>query len=426
VHTYFYNGPVGRKFSSYTQDNLERKDAVVMFFYQNLNTGQLSLVMICGKKTEGASGKLGVKIQGLGDSDVQWEVRNGDPVSNRDDRDYFTTESGPIADTELASWTWSGGNNDGAGIGPIDPPFEAEVTLPSQFPHREGQQIDRKGVDEWLLFGGDNLEDPIELASVSSGDEPTATFESRGNIEEGTETITQPEPSPAVSDVADIEIETDVGGHPQVELRLDPVDENGETVTEVTGADFSVNEDEKPVGARVKRTSDAPRVVVYYDTSLSVILSGFYPKDDNRKLFRQRLRDDIQEASPGAAIEFNEAGSDSWGAMAEASSKDGNVIMYIADADGYSGSGTPAQRTAIKEGPPAIMMTTDGNRYDVADEMAELSGGRAIAGNSSEQVRDLLAQYLNDLDLKSYGLGYQSPNELSRERSGQSKLNAWW
>jgi hypothetical protein len=412
VRKYFYGGPVARKVSSSTRDGLEREDTVVMFFYQNVDTGRLSLVTLCDKPESENNGAVSVRIDGLGSTDTQWLVQDGDPTYNRNDRDSFTTTSGEIAETEYAGWQWGNGN-DGGAIGPMNPPFDVEITILTDVEYRNGQ-LDRTGIDRWLFVNGEEIDSPIELSSVTAGREPTIRVNSRGSVEEGATTVSQPDPSPAVSDVADIELETDVGGYPEVELRLDPVDENGETVTGVTGADFSVTEDERPVGARVKRSSSAPKVIVYYDTSLSVILSGFYPKDDNRQLFRQRLREDIKAVNEGASVEFYEAGSDSWSAMADAARRDGSVIMYIADADGYSGSGSELQRTAIREGPTAVMLTTDGNRYDVAEEMAELSGGRLIPGNSSEEIRDILPEYLNNLELKSYGLGYRTPNEIER------------
>jgi hypothetical protein len=408
VRNYFYDGQAARRWSSHTPDDLEREDAVVSFFYQNVDTGRLSLVTLCGKKnSETDGGAAAIRIEGLGDTETEWLVQDGDPVKDRDDRDYFTTTNGEIADPEAAGWKWGNGN-DGGALGPIDTPFSADITLPTTVPYGN-EQLDRSGVDRWLLFDGADTDQPIELTPVASGDEPTATFESRGTVDGDATTVSQPEPSPAVSEVADIELEADVGGYPAVELRLDPVDENGETVTDVRGADFSVTEDGTPVGAQVKRSSDAPTVSVYYDTSLSVILAGFYPGDDNRQRFRERLREDIKAVNEGASVEFTAVGSDSWASMAEAARDDGNVIMYISDTDGYGNSGTEAQRTAIEQGPPAIMLTTDGNRYDVADEMASLSGGRAIGGSSSEQVREILPEYLNNLDLKSYGLGYRTP-----------------
>lgn len=230
-------------------------------------------------------------------------------------------------------------------------------------------------------------------------------------IEGDTAKPTDAEPPEAASKVTDIEAEATVGGFPQVKVKANALDGNGEPVEGLPGRAFTLTEEGEEVNAQMTANTSAPRVKMIFDGSLSVILSGFY-ENDNRERFRSRLESELKDLEPNAEIEFEQVGSNSWKHLAEASLEDPNLIVYLSDGDGYGSSGkTPERVTAIEEGPPAVMLTVTDGVYDTQQEMADLSGGTAIATNDESKTRAAFKEYVSELqpELESYSFQYRTP-----------------
>jgi hypothetical protein len=214
-----------------------------------------------------------------------------------------------------------------------------------------------------------------------------------------------------VEEVETLEVSANVGSHPQVRLAADALDGNDEQVQGLPGTAFAVTEDGEPVSAVIEKNEVDPRVIVAYDTSLSVDISGFY-KDD-REQFRERMAADIKELNPETSVEFKKVGSDVWLHMSEIATTDADLIIYLSDAHGYNTNAkTPARETAVEEGPPALMFSVTGESFDTATEIAELTDGKVIATNNEDEGREQLSDYVEELrpHITAYKLRYESPH----------------
>jgi hypothetical protein len=331
------------------------------------------------------------------------------------------TADAPDSREELVSKTWRSDELAGRqvqietlpGVSPFDKPDVRYVDIQKFVPSLAVQEphADQETLSELSRVG-----DPFTLTGDRYAVEEDGTVRKNGEVVlEGEENPGAGSDEPTVPDAAEtvdsLDVEADVGGYPTVRLRLSPNDGDGNTVGGLPGAAFEVTEADDPVGIQVESNRSAPRVLVAYDASISMEIAGFY--EGERAEFRRRMKRDLESINPDATVEFEAVDSDAWANMAEAATKDADVIIYMSDGDGYSTGHTDAQETAVSEGPPAILLSITGNRYDTAERMAELSGGTHIATNDPEEMRETLTEYVGELEpqINDYRLRYRSTNQ---------------
>ncbi len=349
-------------------------------------------------------------------------------VGSLDDRDVPTvtvrleasTADAPAETTELVSGTWDADKLAGRqlqvdtlpGISPFDKPdvryMDVEKFVPSlsvQDPHAEKSTLEGLSVvGDAFTFTGDRYTVEDDGTIRKNG---TVVLE--GSNAPDSETGQQ-EPPEAASQIEAIEMESDVGGYPTVRLRMDPTDNDGNTIEGLSGSAFEVTEDGEPVAPDIESNDASPKVLVRFDGSGSMLFAGFY--DDEREEFRQKMEADLKSVNPKVSVDFERVDSNAWTNMAEAATDDGDVIIYLSDADGYTTNGTPEEVTAISEGPPAVLLSITGKRHDNAERMADLSGGTHISSNDQTELREALTTYVAGLEssLAEYKLKYRSPN----------------
>ena len=154
--TDFYN------FSNFQSNTgLEVQGRSQIFLYENTDTGNVSLVIVHGLANGGA-GNVSFSFDGLPEG-TQFQVQ--------DDPDDTWSISPPTAQVD---WTWQGGFNDGAALGPLSRTFE--LTITPQF---------NSGINEFAALSGDlnnpdsrllpDLNEPITI-QAQAGTPPTAEF----------------------------------------------------------------------------------------------------------------------------------------------------------------------------------------------------------------------------------------------------------
>ena len=331
-----------------------------------------------------------------------------------------STADAPNETTELVSGTWDADELAGRqiqvdtlpGVSPFDKPdvryMDVEKFVPSlsvQDPHAAQSTLQELSVvGDAFTFTGDRyvVEDD---GTIRKND--TVVLEG-SDAPEGDST--QRDPPEAASRIADIEMDTDVGGYPTVRLRLNPTDSDGNTTEGLSGSAFEVTEDGDSVTPELESNDNSPKVLVRFDGSGSMLFAGFY--DEEREEFRRKMEADLKSVNPKVSVDFERVDSNAWTNMAEAATDDGDVIVYLSDADGYTTNSTPEEVTAISEGPPAVLLSITGKRHDNAERMAELSGGIHISSNDQADLREALKTYVAGLepDLAEYKLKYRSPN----------------
>ena len=339
-----------------------------------------------------------------------------------------STADSPNDTTELVSGTWDADELAGRqlqvdtlpGISPFDKPdvryMYVEKFIPSlsvQDPHAEKSTLEPLSVvGDAFTFTGDRYVVEDDGTIKKNG---TVVLEG-SNAPDGD--LTQREPPEAASRIEDIEMETDVGGYPTVRLRMDPTDSDGNTIDGLPGSAFEVTEDGESVAPEIESNDASPKILVRYDGSLSMQIAGFYEEEGAK--FRREMEADLKSVNPDVSLDFERVDSNAWRNMAEAATDDGDVIVYVSDGDGYKTSSSPEEVTAISEGPPAILLSITGKRYDNGERMADLSGGTHIASNDPGAMRDALREYVADLEpgIAEYKLKYRSPN---RDEGGGSR-----
>lgn len=219
--------------------------------------------------------------------------------------------------------------------------------------------------------------------------------------------------SNAATDVSDLSTHVDLGGYPEVKLGVQPVDGSGDLVGGLASGDFTVTEDDRAVAPVLQSTTDRPVITVLYDTSLSMEIHGFYEGD--RQAFRDRLEETILDINPGVDVRFEGTNSDLWRHLSEASRGPADAIIYLTDGD-TSTEYTDGEEQSIRQGPPVIMAVVHGGSFDVAERMAEFSGGTVIAANAEDEMRVAIREYVADLErqISDYTLAYRTPHEETR------------
>lgn len=324
----------------------------------------------------------------------------------------MATSDAPNQRTELVSGEWDAQELAGRqltiktlpGISPFDYPAIrfADVSrfVPSLAVHdphgSEGELESLSVVGDAVDLTGDRFAVEDDGTVTKNGTvllEGTGGDDSEGDASGEAPTPVVPD---AVTDVDSLEVDVGVGGYPRVRVDATPRDANGDPIERLPANAFETTEDSEPVAAGMQANTTSPTVIVAYDTSTSMILSGFY--QDEREQFRERMRQNIREVDPDANVEFYQAHSDAWKHMAEVATRDADLLVYLSDRDGYhDDSKTPENVTAVREGPPAIMLSVTGESYRVAEDIADLTGGTVVAENDSTRARDAITRYVSSL-----------------------------
>lgn len=143
--------------SSATPDELEVVDATVTFVYRNGETGDRHLVVIQDDPETDSGGSVPMTFRGV--SGYEWTVLDDDTGN-----DTYETPESTLGETESVLWRWNPDRTDGGAIGTLGGGFDVEVVHQAEG-SIAGNSVTRSGVDSWLFLDGDDLENPVELAT---------------------------------------------------------------------------------------------------------------------------------------------------------------------------------------------------------------------------------------------------------------------
>jgi len=391
-------------------DALELPNTTVSFLYRNGKNGRLSLVTIQDIPGDNGSGSARMTFEGA--RGAEWLIADGG-------NDTFESREGPVGDSETVTWGWKSSFNDGGALGPLTLPFEIGITHEGMWDDGQRQNLDR-----WVFVNGDAIDEPFELATFDTDDPEDVTVSLRSEPpEEAAEDGqgTAPTLSEDVDAVEQLDVTASAGGYPRIRVDVDPLDATGESVEGLSGEAFEIAESAEGVGAEMLSNRFEPRVLVAYDSNIS---SNFYGESDD---FRRSMTTDVQEFYPDARVSFTEVSADAWLHVSDRSVTEADLIVYVADSAGTStDSRTDARVTAVEAGPPAVILSPDGENGDGATEIADISGGRVIATEDNARIRSEFVDFVEDLDdrRRPYTFTYRSPNprEVGAERSVSASI----
>lgn len=222
--------------------------------------------------------------------------------------------------------------------------------------------------------------------------------------------------SGSAAEVAEIDgLEIDAGRFDSVTLRFTPRDEQGAPVEGLLAGDFAVEEDGVAQAVLLQANRSAPRVLVLIDQSAS--MPDLWIEPGQQEAFVELLRSRVEPLFEGARFTLVFADSRLWKNIADAANRAPTTIVFVTDGDVVDEK-TPAIETALRAGPPAVVVDVNEGRGDRAalEEMAALSGGVVVDATEQEAAADALVDYLGALTPPAYALTHRAPLEGGTER----------
>lgn len=196
--------------------------------------------------------------------------------------------------------------------------------------------------------------------------------------------------------------------YPEMRLEVDAHDSDGNAVEGLPASAFEVV-DEEPVGLSVAATRAVPRVRFLVDRSGS--MPSAYSGASMDRLVAD-ITDTIKDAQPAAVVDLQWTDSNLYSNLAEAATRDANVLVYVTDGD-VGDSLTPEIEAALRDGPPAVMLNVRNRRRPSLEEMARLTDGQYVRVSDEQEALDTVVEYVNATapDLPTYLLDYATPTE---------------
>lgn len=230
-----------------------------------------------------------------------------------------------------------------------------------------------------------------------------------GTIVRNGEPLVEPDAVAAAADVAELNVTADSGRYPEVRLNIHAQDANGELVEGLPATAFEVTDEDQPVGVALTANKRTPRVFILSDTSSS--MPSNYRGEGMTELV-ERLRERILRTEPNVDISHWETSSEIWTYLNRAASSDANLVVYATDGH-VNDQLTPEIETALRQGPPAVMLSVNEDQDETLQQMADLTGGTLEpAGNhtaAEEAIMTFLAEQIPTLP--NYVLTYGAPSD---------------
>jgi hypothetical protein len=319
---------------------------------------------------------------------------------------------------DLVSGTWSADELVGRqllvqtlpGIDPFERPDVTFQDIQTFLPALTMQAMDlnRKEMTELSVMGD---------AVTRTGDR--LHVEKEGTVTRNGEPFVAPDAGAAAADVAELRVSANSGRFPEVRLNVHALDARGKPVEGLPATAFEVRDGDQPVGVAMTTNEQAPRVLILSDTSLS--MPSHYLGEGMEELVAT-LRERVLAKYPNARIDQEDTNSDIWTALGDGAGSDANLIVYATDGH-VNDELTPEIRTALRQGPPAVMLSVNDDKTDEnLQQMATLTDGTLEAASDHAAAKDAIMDYLVELvpKLPTYVLTYGAPT--SPDASGKRQV----
>ncbi len=205
-----------------------------------------------------------------------------------------------------------------------------------------------------------------------------------------------------------MEVKAIPGSYPEVNLQVTPRNAFGEIIEGLSAADFSVSDNDIPVQAIVESNQRTPRLLILYDTSLSMpaAYSG-----GNMTAFVETLQNAILDKFPETRITRWETNSDLYTWLIKASHTGNDLIIYATDGDN-SDAYDPARMEELKFGPPALVLNVNNStaRHHLAsfENMARATNGIVIDAKDQLETVVTISGYFEKLEIAPYVFSYRA------------------
>jgi hypothetical protein len=195
--------------------------------------------------------------------------------------------------------------------------------------------------------------------------------------------------------------------YPRVRLEVNVKDVNGNRIEGLQVKNFEVKEDGKNISAFLKNNRQQPKVLMLFDTSLS--MPSEY-RNEGIKKFEQKLESIITANYPYASVETWQVGSNLYESLLKASQESVDLILYCTDGHVHDKL-NPNDIPLYKRGAPALILDVMENESPVFKDLADLTSGLVVPARDQEKTTKAIYDYLDKLDPPSYIFEYNSRNK---------------
>jgi hypothetical protein len=230
-----------------------------------------------------------------------------------------------------------------------------------------------------------------------------------------------------VKKVHALEVKAIPAAYPLVKLEVVAKDLNGGLVEGLGAGDFQIQDNGKDAQALMEANRRTPRILVLYDTSLSM------PKDyfgEKMEQFLENLEKSILEHYPAAQIQSWSTDSNLYSWLMKASKTSHDLIIFATDGD--NGDELKENYKAIfAAGPPAMVLnvnnSTETHRKVSFENMANLTGGIILDAKDQEATLGKILNHIQGMNISPYVFTYYAAGPLEihevKVSMDQNRLN---
>ena len=208
-----------------------------------------------------------------------------------------------------------------------------------------------------------------------------------------------------------LEVKAIPGSYPLVKLQVSPLNASGEMISGLSASDFAIADNETPVQAIMESNQRTPKVLILYDTSLSMPKTYF---GENMDAFVASLESAILEKFPDTQITKWETSSDLYTWLTKASHTSNDLIIFATDGDN-SDEYDAAKMEKLKSGPPALILnvknSTSRNHQESFGNMANATNGMVFDARDQAGTIENITRYVSELEIPPYVFTYYASGE---------------
>ena len=194
--------------------------------------------------------------------------------------------------------------------------------------------------------------------------------------------------------------------YPLVKLHVTPTDDHGDFVEGLSTSDFAITDNEIQVSALMESNRQTPRILILYDTSLSMP-KAYY--EENMDTFINALDQSILEKYPASFITKWKTPSELFTWLLKASKTDYDLIIYATDGDNDD-SYDETNAEIYKNGAPAIILNVNDeegrHKVETFAKMADITNGMVLNAKDQEKTQEAIMDYISKMEIPPYVFTY--------------------
>lgn len=221
----------------------------------------------------------------------------------------------------------------------------------------------------------------------------------------------------SADDVKTLEIIAVPKTFPKVIIEVSPRDADGKIVNGLSAKDFSLTDNGQSVSGRILQNQISPKILLLYDTSLS--MPSKYRDKKQINSFLTLTTKEIKELYPNAEIKLQETGSNLYTTMLKGKQSGYDVITYLTDGDNND-KFNPVYSDVYESGYPIIILEVRSSSYTYDELKKNIKNLISLPAVEYETAINEILKAIAQMDFPPYVIAYSSFDELKEHTA---KLN---